>query len=233
MIEPDEDALANFVERRSVGTKTEEHAIPLPEAPADLTPLERELLADLVATGESVLVVCAHAAHRAANLRVGGFDLTTWAAAPDLAPAYAHVVALDPPSLDAAVDQLGGNGFTHLAWGDGELRFAQAIHEWEYTLLDPMRALYRGLRREAVSGERAEALLRGDGPQPRTPALAGRLVRVLRELDLICFDARSFSLRPNPGVKADPERSPAYVEYARRLEAGRACLTSASLQKAA
>ncbi|MEJ7892289.1 MAG: RelA/SpoT family protein, partial [Solirubrobacteraceae bacterium] len=62
VIEPDEDALANFVERRSVGTETEEHAIPLPEAPADLTPLERELLADLFA------VVSEHADETAAPI---------------------------------------------------------------------------------------------------------------------------------------------------------------------
>jgi GTP diphosphokinase / guanosine-3',5'-bis(diphosphate) 3'-diphosphatase len=49
LTDPDEQTLAHFLERRAVGTETEEHAVALPEAPADLTPLERELLADLFA----------------------------------------------------------------------------------------------------------------------------------------------------------------------------------------
>ena len=61
------------------------------------------LLGDLVATGEPVLVVAAHAPHRARALqgRVGGFAVTSWAALeddPGLARAFAHVVALDPPA---------------------------------------------------------------------------------------------------------------------------------------
>ena len=61
------------------------------------------LLGDLVATGEPVLVVAAHAPHRARALqsRVGGFAVTSWAALeddPGLALAFPHVVALDPPA---------------------------------------------------------------------------------------------------------------------------------------
>jgi guanosine-3',5'-bis(diphosphate) 3'-pyrophosphohydrolase len=46
--EPDAEALAQFVERRQVGAETDEHAT-VGETPTDLTPLERELLADLYA----------------------------------------------------------------------------------------------------------------------------------------------------------------------------------------
>ena len=55
-------------------------------------------IADLVATGDRVLVVAAHAAHRAAALRgrVGGFAITDWHEAADHASAYEHIVALDP-----------------------------------------------------------------------------------------------------------------------------------------
>ena len=64
------------------------------------------LLGDLVATGEPVLVVAAHAPHRARALqsRVGGFAVTSWAALeddPGLARAFPHVVALDPPAQPA------------------------------------------------------------------------------------------------------------------------------------
>jgi single-stranded-DNA-specific exonuclease len=185
-------------------------------------------VADLVATGDPVLVVCAHAGQRAQALtgRIGGFALTTWAAAPDIATVYEHVVALDPSPFGAE-EVVPGHGFTHLAYGTPELRFALTIHEWEYTLLDPLRALYRELRSPPIAGEAAEALLRGAGRQPRTAAFAGRLLRVLLELDLVTFDASSFSLAATPLKKVAPEQSQAYVAYRRRLEEGRACLTSA------
>jgi single-stranded-DNA-specific exonuclease len=190
-------------------------------------------IADLVATGDRVLVVCAHAEQRASALagRVGGFALTTWPQAPSLSERFEHIVALDPSPFGAETT-LAGAGTTHLAYGPPELRFALTIHEWEYTLLDPLRALYLALRRGPAAGEAAEALLRGDGRQPRTPAFAGRLLRVLRELDLVAFDAQSFSLAAEPPKKVAPEQSPAYVAYRRLLEEGRACLTSA-LPKAA
>ena len=61
------------------------------------------LITDLVASGDDVLVVTAHAPHRARALsgRVGGFALTSWHALeddPGLARPFAHVVALDPPA---------------------------------------------------------------------------------------------------------------------------------------
>ena len=60
------------------------------------------LLGDLVASGEPVLAVSAHAPHRARALapRVGGFALTSWAALeddPGLAAGFPHVVVVDPP----------------------------------------------------------------------------------------------------------------------------------------
>ena len=60
------------------------------------------LLADLVASGEPVLAVVAHAPHRARALRgrLGGFAVCSWAALaddPELAAPFAHLVAVDPP----------------------------------------------------------------------------------------------------------------------------------------
>ena len=60
------------------------------------------LIADLVASGEPVLAVVAHAPHRARTLRdrIGGFAVCSWAALaddPDLAAGFAHLVAVDPP----------------------------------------------------------------------------------------------------------------------------------------
>src|SRR5215212_9808855 len=60
------------------------------------------VLADLVASGEPVLAVAAHAPHRARALRdrAGGFAVCSWHAIeddPSLAAPFAHVVAIDPP----------------------------------------------------------------------------------------------------------------------------------------
>lgn len=195
------------------------------------------LLGDLVATGEPVLAVAAHAPARARGLaeRVGGFALTSWAALedePELADRYVHVVAIDPPTRPTVHT---GQGWTHLAWGTSELDFALRIHEWHFALRDPLTAMYRAVRAGRVSGgEAVEQMLRGEGPQPRTAALAGRLVRVLTELGLVDLD------REGPGLQAaeNPQRtalenSAAYVAYQRRLEDGRQFLTSANMRRQA
>jgi single-stranded-DNA-specific exonuclease len=195
------------------------------------------LLADLVATGEPVLAVVAHAPHRARALseRVGGFALVSWAALcdePQLAVPYVHVVALDPPTCEA---HPAGEGWTHMAWGTPELDFALRIHEWDFALRDPLTAVYRALKAaNGASGEVTEQLLRGEGPQPRSAALAGRLVRVLTELGLASFDRAGQGLKPaeNP-QRTQLERSAAYTAYQRRLEDGRRFLTNSNMRRAA
>jgi single-stranded-DNA-specific exonuclease len=201
------------------------------------------LLADLVATGEPVLAVAAHAGHRARVLRerVGGFALASWSALEDdpaLARGFVHVVAVDPPAhehLLALLERPSEAGWAHLAWGEPELGFAQRIHRWDYALRDPLTALYRHLRRDGEArGEACEAALRGDGPQPRTPALAGRLVRVLTELGLAFLDREGPVLRVvEPPARTALERSAAFRAYHRRLEDGLSYLTSHSIRAAA
>jgi single-stranded-DNA-specific exonuclease len=197
-------------------------------------------LADLVASGEPVLAVTAHAPHRARVLgdRVGGFALCSWHALEDdpaLAARFAHLVVIDPPAREALLDHPSGEGWTHLAWGPPELGFAARIHQWDFALRDPLAALYRALRaaREA-RGEACEAVLRGEGPQPRSAALAGRLVRVLTELDLVVLDRK----RPALKVAETPqrtalERSAAFRAYHRRLEDGLRYLTETPIRAAA
>ena len=192
------------------------------------------LLGDLVASGERVLVVCAHAGHRAAALRdrAGGFGVATWAALEDdpaLAAPYAHVVAIDPPAhahLQALFAVLPGDGWAHLAWGGAEQAFARRVHGWETDLRQPLADLYRALRSaRAADGAALEALLRGDGTPARTGVLAGRLLRVLDDLGVI--DIAREPLRVV--VAADPprtqlERSPVFLAYQRRLHDGMAWL---------
>jgi single-stranded-DNA-specific exonuclease len=197
------------------------------------------LLTDLVATGESVLAVTAHAPHRARVLRdrTGGFAICSWQALEDdpaLARGFTHVVAVDPPP-HAALDHLSGAGWTHQAWGEAELRFAARIHQWDFALRDPLAAVYRALRAARhTGGEACEALLRGEGPQPRSAALAGRLVRVLAELDLVDFDREGPALRAVEAPERTAlERSTAFRAYHRRLEDGLRFLSSSPIQAAA
>jgi single-stranded-DNA-specific exonuclease len=198
------------------------------------------VLADLVASGDSVLAVVAHAPHRARQLRdrAGGFALCSWHALeddPELARGYAHVVVVDPPWRRGLVDHPSGEGWTHLAWGAPELRFAARIHQWDFALRDPLTSLYRALRAvRAVGGEACEAVLRGEGPQPRSPALAGRLVRVLTELDLAALDRDGPALEvADAPQRTALERSTAFRAYHQRLEDGLTFLTRTPIPAAA
>jgi single-stranded-DNA-specific exonuclease len=216
------------------------HLAPCPTAPGGRTVRDARgsgiagLLGDLVTSGEPVLVLCAHAEHRAAALgdRVGGFAVTTWAALEDdpaLAAAYVHVVALDPPAYAhqrALPRDLPGRGWAHLAWGAAEVEFARRVHAWETDLRAPLGAVYRALRDAGRGGgETLEALLRGSGAPPRTGALAGRLLRVLCELGLVELERAPLraTVRAAPG-RTELERSAAFRAYERRLREGSAHL---------
>jgi hypothetical protein len=153
---------------------------------------------------------------------------------PSLAAAFTHVVAVDPPA-GPALDHVSGQGWTHLAWGEPELGFATRIHQWDFALRDPLATVYRVLRAaRETGGEACEALLRGEGPQPRSAALAGRLVRVLVELDLVDFDRDGPALRAVEAPERTAlERSAAYRAYHRRLEDGLQYLSSSPIPVAA
>ncbi len=193
------------------------------------------VLRDAVAAGGGVLAVCADAPRRHAGLhsRTGGFALISYHALardPGIAERFVQLVALDPPAGSdgrAALD-LGG-GFTHLAWGAPELRFAQQMHELEYGLRASLVALYRSLRlRGRETGEELEHLLRGDGPHGRPARLAARLIRVLAELGLVSLDRDLPALAIVGAAPTALERSPAYRVYAQRYEEGRRFLSSAN-----
>jgi single-stranded-DNA-specific exonuclease len=190
-----------------------------------------------------VLAIVAHARHRARALtgRVGGFAVCEWAALeddPELAAPFAHLVAVDPPPDPRALALLerpSGGARGHLAWGEAELRFAQRIHQWNFALREPLAALYRALRETGhARGEAFEAVLRGEGSQPRSAALAGRLVRVLSELDLVVLDREGPALRiAETPARTQLERSAAFRAYHQRLEDGQRFLTSDTIRQAA
>ncbi len=85
-------------------------------------------------------MICADTPRRLNGLtdRRGGFALIghqSLADEPELVTAFEHVVVLDPPATaeQEAITKLGV-GYTYLAWGEPELRFAQQMHELEYGL---------------------------------------------------------------------------------------------------
>ena len=195
-------------------------------------------IADLVASGDPVLVVAAHAGHRARHLapRIGGFALTSWACLEDdpaLATPYTHLVCLDPPAhehLHTAVAATPGEGWVHLLWGDPEVAYARRVHEWDTDLRAPLAVLFRALRSAGrVTGADCDAVLAGTDPLPRTAALAGRLVRVLHELDLVELDREGIGLCTRAAAdRTELERSSAYRAYQRRCEDGRTWLSRTS-----
>ncbi|MBO0769230.1 MAG: hypothetical protein J2O48_11160, partial [Solirubrobacterales bacterium] len=188
---------------------------------------------DTGATG--VLVVCADAQRRAEQLRgrTGGFALIsheTLAEEPYLAEGFAHIVVLDPPlGRDQVAAYKVGSGFAYLAWGAAEVRFSQQMHEREYGLRDQLVALYRSLReRGRVAGEELEHLLRGDGSQRRSARLAGRLLRVFTELELVSLDPELPALALAAAQPTELERSAAFQAYSEVYEEGKRYLRAAT-----
>jgi single-stranded-DNA-specific exonuclease len=140
-------------------------------------------------------------------------------------------VLLDPPTTApaAALAQLG-SGYTHLTWGKAELRFTWQMHELEYGLRASLAAFYRGVkaRRRVVGGE-LEQLLRGEGRHGRPARVAGRLVRVLWELQLVSLDRSGPALETASESPTALERSPAYRVYTQRYEDGHRFLSGEEL----
>ena len=191
-------------------------------------------VAALVATGEPVLVVAADAALRARQLApiLGGFELCSHAALerdPSLARPDAHVVLLDPP----AGPLLARGRMTHLAWGADELRLAEQIHERDYALRGALAATYRALRAAGgATGGQLEALLRDDVHTPLPASVAGRVLRVLAELELVRFDDSGRGLTVPPAERTALERSAAFRHYTRKHEEGRPYLMGAAARAA-
>ncbi len=193
------------------------------------------VLGDAIAADGPVLAVCADVPRRLQGLqtRIGGFTLVSHHGLerdPALAGAFDHLVVLDPPASHAeAARACAGTGFTHLAWGEAELRFAQQMHELEYGLRASLVTLYRTLRgRQRATGEELERLLRGDGPHDRSAQLAARLVRVLTELELVSLDRDLPALTIAGTAPTALDSSPSYRVYAQRYEDGRRYLSSAN-----
>jgi single-stranded-DNA-specific exonuclease len=102
------------------------------------------------------------------------------------------------------------------------------MHELEYGLRASLVALYKSLRALGrASGEELERLLRGDGPHARPARLAGRLVRVLMELELVSLDPELPALTLRPAQPTELERSEAFRTYHEFYEEGQRFLRTA------
>jgi single-stranded-DNA-specific exonuclease len=182
-----------------------------------------------------VLALCADVARRLPGLRerVGGFTLAAYGeleADPGAALAFAHVVALDPPTGPAADRVLrAGAGIASLAWGEPEIRFAEHMLELEYGLRPALVSLYRALRDcGGAAGAEFEQMLRGEGAHERSARVAGRLVRVLSELELVALvrDPPTLALLDHAPTTLD--RSPAFRFYSQVYEEGKRYLNRAN-----
>ncbi len=231
--EPDDYLAAVLAEHDRVAS-----CDPAPEQPRRMV-LDRRgesplaVLADALAAGGAVLAVCADVPRRLPGLaaRTGGFALGSHHAIecdPALTEAFPQIVVLDPPSRpEPGLRLTVGSGFTHWAWGAAELRFAEQMHELEYGLRTSLAALFRSLRqRQRVAGEELERLLRGDGQHGRPARLAGRMIRVLAELELVSLDRDLPALAVVDRARTTLDRSPAYRVYSARYEDGRRYLSS-------
>ena len=178
------------------------------------------VVADLVATGEPVLVVVADTPRRLPGLkeRLGGFALASHLAlerGPDLAERATHVVFVDPPA-HAWQEGAAGNGFLHLAYGAPEVAFARAAHARAWDVRPAAVALYRALR---------------DGQQDAVAqdALTGRALRVLSELGVVRLAPRAELV---PGRRTDLFQAATFRAYHVRYEDGLRFLTSATARAA-
>ena len=196
---------------------------------------------ELIASGESVLVVCADVPRRRAALDrvLGGLVpgrapwLCSWHALATGLPGaerFEHLLLLDPPESPAGVDLALAvpGGFVHIGWGAAECDFAEHVTTAALDLRAPLAQVYRELRAAggSAAGPELEELLCGAGAHPRARDACGRLVRVLTELGLAEWHAAGRSLHIASAERTELERSPAFVAYTRRAAAARAYLRS-------
>jgi single-stranded-DNA-specific exonuclease len=200
------------------------------------------LVTELLASGERMLVIAADARARLRHLgeRLGGFALASHSALErdgSLGDGFPIVVALDPPTSHAAHVRLAAcapefhRQRLYLAWGAAELRFAEHIHRQEYALRDSLAACYRVLRnRGGAVGRELETVLREGAPSPEA---AGRVLRILTEVELVDLDRERWAVTVIPRGRVALERSPAYRTYEQIGQDGLTYLARTTAQQAA
>jgi len=217
--------------------------------------------ADLISSGESVVVICADVRRRrdglerlvAGSARCGGtteqdvigsegarlavMSWDTLAAAPTVASRFDHLLALDPPpslsgeALLAAAPARRGAGFAHLGWGAAEAEFALAVVEEQLELRPPLTDLYRALRALSPSQQPLSGELLRGASYPRSPLLCARLVRVLTELGLLSYRPSDRAYQLLDSPPTSLERSPTFVACGELLHEAKRYLREAALPR--
>jgi single-stranded-DNA-specific exonuclease len=199
---------------------------------------------DLLTSGERVLLVVADIERRRRSLEAvvaghsdGPLATVSWQAlALDSSGAatFDHLLALDPPPIDAGLNLLRsvpGEGLAHLAWGEQECGFALAHWRSQLALRPALVECWRTLSTaQQWPTQKLQPALQGAGPYPRDGALCGRLLRVLHEIDLVDYDPGARSCRILTGRRTDLGRSPAYRAYAERFAAAEVYLSGPALR---
>ncbi|MEI7625083.1 MAG: single-stranded-DNA-specific exonuclease RecJ [Actinomycetota bacterium] len=198
------------------------------------------VIADLVAAGDSLLAVCHDTANSLVDLsgHIGGFTLCSYAfleTDQSVADAYEHVVGIEPPICvdQALLLKAGSAGSCVHAWGKAEIQSTQRIFELQSDFRTQLAGLYRSLRdSSSTDGGGLEDLLQGDHRQSRPPQLAGRLLRVLIELNLVTLDRESLEISVPPSPHTELDQSAAFRAYKARYEDGQRFLSQATAQAA-
>jgi single-stranded-DNA-specific exonuclease len=192
------------------------------------------VVADLLSTGDAVMVVAADVHRRRAALEAvvagaargeSSLALVGWddlLAEPGLAAPYTHLVALNPPLVRSdgeALRAAPGGGFAHLAWGAAEVDFSLAVARRTLAPRDDLVALYRTLRAGSpFSGDRLVELLRGDERHPRSARACARLAAIMVEIGVAELDlAAEPTMRVIETARSDLDRSPRYRDGRERL----------------
>jgi single-stranded-DNA-specific exonuclease len=204
------------------------------------------VVGDLLTSGERTALVVTDVARRrvaleavVAGMAADPLAVVGWeelGAEPGLVAGFDHVVAVDPPPLAEGVELLRRSpapagdvaagerrpATVHLSWGEPERDFTLASWRDRLELRPALVELWRALDAAGeLSGTDLEIALRGTGSQPRDCRHAGRLVRVLCELDLASWEQSADGPRLLRGsaARTDLANSHANRAYAARLAA--------------
>lgn len=178
-------------------------------------------VASSLAAGGEPVVALVRDAHRTRRQSEGfhlGAALASWATLrrePALLEDFTHVVVLDPPieARDMTLLAAGrGEQFSHLAWGDAELRSTLDELEREHDLRSAMVEVYRAASERP--GAHAFEILSADGPE-RAGELSAVIAGVFVELGIAEIgDDGGFLIRE--GATADLESSQLRRQHATR-----------------
>lgn len=214
------------------------------------------VLGDVLSSRGEVLCVCADALRREATLRrtlagllpqaepgaTSNLHIICWdelARCPELGLRFEHLVAVDPPPLSDGTELLetisgpGGEAFYHLAFGPGEVEFAELVFASQLDLRKPLIEVFRSLRSAChLTGSELRAALEGNDSYRRSEGVCGRIVRVLCELGLGSYTPSQADGGPAlsfvSSLETDLSNSSAYRAYQERLSHARSYLATAA-----